>query len=818
VLVWILGTVTVLGTCIHWLHGYQVRQNAGTLSEQARRALCQGQSAKAATYWERYLTLVPGDTAALAEYGLVLAKLASGSGDRAQALLVLEQVLRREPGRRDVRRRVIGLAIDQYQFHTALTHLDRLLADAPDSDKGELEHLLGWCQDAEGNYEAAAVALRRAVQHAPARISSYVLLAEVLMDRLVQPEEAAKVMNALVAANPRSPQAWLARARFLATTGDRNGAARDLAEVRRLDPADTEVTLAAADLARAGGHAEEARALVELGLKRHPKNGKLYEALADIELGDHKGPLGSQALARLVRVTETLSGQDQACLLRKLAEAHCRRGELEAAQSIWQRLALQWPRDLQTRFVLLEVARAQGQDAVARSVLQDIRQMEGEAGMGWRWGEAMRLLRLAERGDPQHLAAARKLVGELAALQPEHPKVALLQGGIDDLERHYERAIGHYQQTVERGEHQGPLLYRLTQLLVERRRFTQASQVVRQAEGYGLLSTDLARLGADAALGNRDPGRAVQLARKAVPATARDYRDALWLARLLEIAGKPAEAEKILRATLPKAPHVSDVWAALVGMLARDRRREEAEAILGNAARALPADQAAAGLARCYEALGDLCRAETQYRDALKVRPDDRVLLRAAAEFFRRTDQPHQAEPFLRRLLDPATQAPADARVRARRQLAILLAGSGKEADYREALALIQRNVETGGASADGERARAVVLASRPGQQLAAVRLFEASFKDLPISEEDQFLLAQLAGAAGLCQRAQELMLDVLANSPDNPQYLSFHICSLLGRGDLAGARLYLDKLERIEPRSTRTLRIKALLGVKDGA
>jgi tetratricopeptide (TPR) repeat protein len=110
---------------------------------------------------------------------------------------------------------------------------------------------------------------------------------------------------------------------------------------------------------------------------------------------------------------------------------------------------------------------------------------------------------------------------------------------------------------------------------------------------------------------------------------------------------------------------------------------------------------------------------------------------------------------------------------------------------------------------------RAVVLASRAGQRLAAVRLFEIALKDAPLAEEDQFTLARLWDAAGSWERAHSLMLDLLTTSPDNPQYLAFLARGLARHDDRGGARFYLDKLERIEPRSARTLELKGLLSAR---
>jgi predicted Zn-dependent protease len=575
------GTLVVLGGCVHFLHAFQMKQNAGVLARQAQRALAQGELRQAAKYLDRYLAFVPGDTAALAQLGQVLDRLADGPVGRFQALQYLEQALRREPEHRDLRRRVVALAIDQYQFQDALVHLQRLLASAPESEKGELEHLAGWCHDALEQSEEAIAAFRRAIQHEPGRVAAHALLAEVLAERLGRLKEAGQVMNAVVAANPHSTEALLARARFLLSGHDRLGAARDI-----------------------------------------------------------------------------------------------------------------------------------------RSALE---------------------------------------------------------------------------------------------LLVQRRYFAEADQVARQAAGDGLFDGDLARLSAEAALAVGDRERAVRLAREAVPGSARDYRAALWLARLLDAAGRHNEAAAILRASADKSPRTWEVWAALVAALAHGQNADQARAAIAEAQGKLPPERLELGLAHCWEALGDLAQAERYYRDGLARRPGDLLLLRAASDFFIRSDQPDKAEPLLRRLLEPKTQCPADYAVRARRQLARLLAAHGSEQDYQDALAFLQVNADLHGPSVNDQRARALVLARRSEQRGNALNLFDASLKDQPLSEEDAFTLAQLCAAAGQEQRADQLLRELLATNPNNARYLAFQARELIRRGNRNAAQNVLSRLERIEPQSSRTAELRAL-------
>jgi len=804
----LLGTVLVLGTCIHFLHAHQMWHNTRALARQAQRALAEGELDRAVNYLDRYLTFVPGDTEALAQLGQVLDRMADGPEGRRQALQQLEQVLRREPSRQDLRRRVVSLAIDLYQFHDALDHLDALLPTAPEAEKGELEHLVGWCQDALGHPDQAVAAFRRALQHAPERVSTYVLLAEVLGERLGKSEEAAQVMNALVTANPRSAEALLARARFLEAREDVAGAARDIAQARSLDPTRADLALAAAGLARQKGKLGEARALLQQSLQVQPRSASLYVALAEIEL---RAGRPADAVTCLRQGLKELP--EAADLLGFLADLLLDAHNLPEAEVLVARLRKLPAPPVRTAYLEGRILMEQGQWREAVPKLEGVRPLVGSV-PAWASQVEMCLGQChAKLGDADaELVCFRQAFRLNPSSSVVHYTLTLALLATDNLNE----ALAELDR-VGAGSEAPPAMWadlydQATRLLVQRRRFAEADRVVRQAARWGLVSQDQARRGAEAALAQRDPARALLLARQAVPLPARDPRDLLWLARVMEAVGRPYEAVQVLRTTVDKGPAAMEVWAGLVGALARSRRAEEAQATLEEAVEKLPPERAALGQARCFESLGHTDKADDQYRKCLEGRPWDVVLLRTTIDFFRRTDQPHKAEPLLRRLLDPQTQAPPDYRARARRQLAMVLAASGKEEAYHEAVALLRNEAAGRGANVLDERARAVVLASRPAQRLEGLRRFEDSLKGHPVSEEDQFLHAQLCESAGMPQRAQLLILDLLATNPENPQYLAFHVRSLLRKGDRNAVRFFLDKLEIIEPQSPRTNELRALL------
>jgi hypothetical protein len=154
----------------------------------------------------------------------------------------------------------------------------------------------------------------------------------------------------------------------------------------------------------------------------------------------------------------------------------------------------------------------------------------------------------------------------------------------------------------------------------------------------------------------------------------------------------------------------------------------------------------------------------------------------------------------------------------ARRELALLLV-AGDSRKEAAALALIDRNrQDQREAVADG-RARAFVRASRPSQRRQALRDLEQTVALRVLSPEEKYRLAKLYEAENDWLKAQAQLLSLLETDPRNPVYLAHHIAGLFQRGETDAVRVWLPKLERIEPDSARTRdfrnRLKGLAGEK---
>jgi tetratricopeptide (TPR) repeat protein len=295
---WLLGALLAVSLAVHIVHAVQLQRNAGALLRRADHALQTGDLAGAVTYLSHYLTYQPTDTDALAKYGIVLDKHSPTGAARIQAMLTMEEVLRREPHRAEVRYRLVQclIALGKDWLPQAIENLNVLLPVWP--DRAEIEHTLGWCCEAAEDYPRAAAWFRKAVTDDPRRISSHVLLAEILQGKLAQRDEAGAVMDAMVAGNAKSYQAYLARGRFHKQRGELAKTEADIRRALDLDPKNDEVILASADWAQAKGNVEEAHRIVQQGLVLYPDSEPMYHALAELELRLGRRTSAIEALRR----------------------------------------------------------------------------------------------------------------------------------------------------------------------------------------------------------------------------------------------------------------------------------------------------------------------------------------------------------------------------------------------------------------------------------------------------------------------------------------------------------------------------------------
>ena len=256
-----------------------------------------------------YLGFEPDDGEAAVRYARLLVSegSAADANSRVLALRAFDRALGLLPDdhadREAIRREAADLALELGDFVAARSHLERLRKDHPDD--GELAYRLGTSEEALSQYEKAANLYAEAIEHAPELVEAYARRAALLRDRLKQPGEADRLMDArevvdgvIAATDGQSFRAYLERASYRQTAG-LPGVEEDVARARELSPDEADVILAVAGLARKRAadlarDREEPKAIEEeLGAAReeltrgvalHPDDSRMYQALADLEM------------------------------------------------------------------------------------------------------------------------------------------------------------------------------------------------------------------------------------------------------------------------------------------------------------------------------------------------------------------------------------------------------------------------------------------------------------------------------------------------------------------------------------------------------
>lgn len=741
------------------------------------------------------------------------------------------------------------LLIVEEDYPAAIARLEKALDDfGPVSPwNGRAHLLLGYCYRHTGDDEKELQAFRRAVQDEPSWATASVGLGEALLSA-GRVDEAVQTLEPFKAALELPAEYWklLGRARFLRqlrlpASERRWDKVEEALAKAAANPADIDVPIWRADMLAARGDFAQAEGELQKARAAHPSSPLVPCALADLEIAQNHCNAAEKILdqavrdqgdaleirlarcrlyrasgdfAKLALLDQALptkwSAQDRAGLERELARTWTRLGNSARAESAWKAVAADLPGDSGSRSVLVELALKKNQPDIARKWRDELRGIEGQAGVLWRYADAAILVHEAFL-DRAKLDEARARLKDIESLRKDWPKVSLLAAKIFELQGNHAAASEEYARALERGDIPAASMARLIELLIRRRDFSKAESALEKYDEKQPLDSNLMRLGADVALGLRDKrftAIAVLRAEQAVPMPARDYRDALWLAGMYQAAGENGKAEKLLEASLKRDRQTPDVWIAWIDFLAQTDRRAQATAEIDTMKSALPSSRQALAHARALAVLGQIAAAAKAYEDALAAAPNDGATLAQAADFYRRADRPEFAAQAYRRLLDPALHVPPDVTVGARRQLAILLAARDRAAAW----ALLEENNKIEPDALADRRVRWFIQGQTASARNDAIGRFEESLKAQPPTPNERLLLARLYEGAGNFAAAREQLAEAADEAPREPFVLAPYIHMLIRTGDLDDARRQFARLEALEPASPRTLAAKAAL------
>jgi tetratricopeptide (TPR) repeat protein len=561
------------GLMIQGLHIFQVGRQSSAFLREAGRAEQAGDFQDAVGFLRIYLRLVPEDTPAMAR----LATLLFNHRQYGEARDLFGQIILRDQNNEEARRRLVDTSIRSERYQDALYHLGFLLKAHP--DEADLWLQLGTAQEGVGQFQPAVEALASAIKKSPGSIAAYEQSARILADRLGDGPAAVAILARMInqKENRANSDAYIARARFVqshaedrsvreairnagssagAQTQSANDSAQsqaliqrafadDVKEALRLAPSNPRALLLAAQVSLASGSAKEANEYAQHASQQDPSNAECYLVLASIHLHEKQVGEAAECLNRGLTATEGAP-----ILLWTLANLHLEANQIAEAKALIERLR---PIEAARPIVRYFTARLRITESKWAEATRELEAVEGELK---RWPQLYKDAQFRLAQCYSRLGRDDWTVGAYrAALQVDADWTAARVGLAQTL-----RTLG-----------------RTDEAIVELRRLQQRPDAPPQ------VNQELLRLTIQKTLSlpsNERNWTAIDAALSEIlkgPFAV----DAVLLKAEVELGKeRPAEAVRMLRAAIEKAPKDQRLWTALASLTAREERGDDTERLL----------------------------------------------------------------------------------------------------------------------------------------------------------------------------------------------------------------------------------------------
>ncbi len=545
-----IGLMLMMAAGLFFVHKVQVGRSGRAIYNDALKAEANGELERSAKYYRAYLRFDPSDVNARVRFADLLERMATDPTGHRQAMLVMEQVLSRDPRREPVRRKALAIAHDLNLHADVVRHLEVLTKDHP--NEAALEEMFGESLEALKKLEEAAGHYEKSVGLDPTCVDCYIRFARMARANPGSYRKADELFNEAVAKNGKSARALLARAMDKLGT-DPAAAAKDLAKARELDANDLDVILALADARQLQGDHAAVRSLLDEGVRKAPKDPRFYLAQ---ELMEYRDGRKDEALEWLRRGDQAVP--DDRELLWHQANLLLDMERAKPAREIVERL-----RALKTSPHLLEYL-----DSCL--LIQDRK-----------WAEAAaKLSELLDTADP---ATVPPLVLQQASVNLASSYSHLGQ---------FAKSEAAYRQALKSAPRSMQARNGLASALVEQGRLDEAIALY-----LGLGEDDpsawlralplmIARVmkSSPAARDWRDVTAALQSLEKSRPGS---IEGRIIAAQVLLLRGQSAEAEASLKKTRADFPDRVEPWLALAEIPFRSGRFENVPPLLDEAEKAL---------------------------------------------------------------------------------------------------------------------------------------------------------------------------------------------------------------------------------------
>lgn len=550
----------------------------------------------------------------------------------------------------------------------------------------------------------------------------------------------------------------------------------------------------------------------------------------------------AQELKKMEQGIDKFSEAEQQSLLLQLGFAYLRTGDYAGGQRCWKKVLATDPKNAHLRQLMFEAAQENKDDAGMQQIVKDMADSPyfGPQSTLYIYCDASRRLQnfsLERKGkstplteaDHKVLADVRQKVDQAIGERNGWAPLYRVRAEVEQLQGNVDGAIDNYQRSLRFSRvRQGTVARRLVTLLYASRRFAEANEALKYLSDAE-IPDEMRQMVEDAKIRSGDSEAALKMAREDIQEHPDSPTGYIRYGQILDSLGHNDEAEQAYRKATEVGPELALSWDLLVRRLMGNRKKNEAVEAARAASKSLSTEPLA--VARLFQRVDDLERAEQLYLSALKEKPNDLATLHQVAEFYVASNRHDVAMKYLDQMIgqEPSSDSKATAEVNwARRRKAACLA---LRADYHNVMAavnLIQQNEEQGKLARVDMLGIIELLRDRPEHtsRVKAIEIFEQLRKTGALSPRQMAALSQLYEHEGRWQDAKNVMLSAVNSGSNDIQVLLLFTEMLLNHDDADEAERFMDRAEELIAKSTTAVppalneaaaTLRAQLLVRDG-
>jgi|GEM_PF-2014081 len=544
-----------------------------------------------------------------------------------------------------------------------------------------------------------------------------------------------------------------------------------------------------------------------------------------------KGENVTTQLQLLLSDMEGLSEAEQLQLRKNVGLKFEQLGQINEARQVYKQVIELEPNNLPIRMHAFDLAlRQQDDDAISKAQAVVLQFVKSKSHPNYLLTEVKRRIFNYSQNpsDRGQLEECRQLLDTALGQRKEWHELHILYGQLLLLlGEETELALQYFDDALKYGPPKSNALGLQIKILAERGLFAQARErMMRMRED--LRSRLLGRLEVEILLNTGDTEVGYEKAKKLAASQPNNSQLQVWRAEIAQQQGDFDSATSSLLQAVKANPANPDNWMKLVGLYSKQKEYLQLEQTIRAAHLASDADYLPLLTGKYEELFARWQSAEAIYLTTFSDRLDELTNVRRMAEFYLVWSKNHEgnlgkAAIFINRILRLANEnkvASNDPNVIWARQKAagLLLRGN----DYQQSLKaekLLRQSSDSSRLTDSEAELLTNILISRndPKSLLEAKQLLFELKRSTRLTKKGAMQLALILGKSGDWKAANELMLEQLADYPEDSQVRTTYINLLIDQGDYTQAERTLRRLKNLDANNLTKVQLAVRLAAERG-